>query len=162
MAHLMIPSSVPNEAECITMSPNGDAKFAATPSIATKRVNPIPLIWHKVVALHLAGKTIDEIAEEVDYNRMSISRILRDPRVEQVRQMLMEDIQRDFDSLYSTVVKNLREQLASKDTTVQQAAQNQWFKAAGKFAPKTSGITNNITAEDVVVQILNGNVQAGR
>lgn len=151
-----LPTPTPSVSNVLTLAPNGDEHYQQAPRLA-KKAYPIPLKWKYIVALHLSGRSNKEIAAITGYADMSISRILKDERCEQLRQSLLEDTQKEFDALWSTVVDNLRAQLTCSDTSVQQAAQAQWLKASGKFAPKMQAPTTMITAEDVVVNILNQN-----
>ena len=126
----------------------------------------IPHKWGLILRLHLAGKTVKEIAALVDMQEQTIYRILRRPQIEEQRRMLLTDIERDFEALYSRVVNNLREQLDSTDPQVQLAAQTQFFKATGKFQPKRSESEEKLTAEEVVSKLLaqqiNVNVHVSR
>jgi hypothetical protein len=52
----------------------------------------------------------------------------------------------------------VKEKLESEDERVQLEAVNVWMKANGKYTPSKGDVINNITAENVVQQILQGNV----
>lgn len=118
---------------------------------------PVPLRWYKVLALHLSGKKAIEIKEETGYSIPMIHRILNHKSIQSVRQQLMDSTQQEFEALFDRIVNNIRTQLDSTDEAVKLAAQQQWFKANGKFGNggKTKIVTN-ITAEQVVQNILEG------
>lgn len=119
---------------------------------------PIPLRWHAVLALHLSGKTVKEIEEETGYKESTIYSILADKRVVEIRQQLLDKTQEEFEALYPLVVDSIRRDLRSGQPDRENRARDQWLRANGKYssseAPK-GGNTINLTAEDVVFQILN-------
>lgn len=118
---------------------------------------PIPLRYHKVLALHLAGKPVKEICELVSYKESTIYAILQDPRVCQIRQQLLNHTQVEFEALYGRVVDTLRGDLFSGVPEREHKARDQWFRASGKYTPEKSAGDINITAEDIVFNILNQN-----
>lgn len=120
---------------------------------------PVPLRWYNVLALHLAGKSPKEIMEQTGYSQAMYYRILNHPSIQSVRQQLLDSTQQEFEALFMKVVENVREQLASLDPQIQLAAQQQWFKANGKFLPSKEAESRGLTAEDVVAKLLNINVQ---
>ena len=122
--------------------------------------NTVPLRWFNVLALHLAGHSAELIAEETGYSLNSVYRILKHGDVLYVRQQLLESTQQEFEALFKKVVHAVRNGLDDPDPKVGLMASSLWLKAHGKFAPERSGVNMPITAEDVVIQILNGNVQA--
>lgn len=121
---------------------------------------PIPLKYHKVLALHLAGKTVGNldvpgsICAETGYKPPTIYKILKDDRVCQIRQQLLEHTQTEFEALYPVVVNSLRKDLLSEQPDRENRARDQWLRAAGKYANDKGNTTLNVTAEDVVFQIL--------
>ncbi len=118
---------------------------------------PIPHRWYVVLALHLSGKDAPTIKQETGYSIPMIYRILRHKNVIAIRQQLLDSTQQEFEALFNKIVTNIRGQLDSKDPAVQLAAQQQWLKANGRFTGSAKGtIINNITAEQVVQQILEG------
>lgn len=117
---------------------------------------PIPLKYHKVLSLHLSGKPVHVICEETGYKESTVYSILKDERVTQIRQQLLNHTQIEFEALYGRVVDTLRDDLFSEQPDRQQKARDQWFRASGKYSKDTGeGTTINLTAEDVVFQILN-------
>jgi len=120
---------------------------------------PVPLRWYQVLALHLAGKTPNEVMAETGYSSAMYYRILNHPSIQSVRQQLLDQTQQEFEALFNKVVENIRKQLDSGDPMVRLAAQNQWFKANGKFQPKNVEGEKKLTAEEVVAKLLNINVQ---
>jgi hypothetical protein len=117
------------------------------------------LRWYNVLALHLGGASPKEIMELTGYSAAMYYRILEHPSIQAVRQQLLDSTQQEFEALFSKVVENIRTQLKSSDPQIQLAAQNQFFKATGKFAPKVSKDDGNLTAEDIVSKFLQVNVQ---
>lgn len=120
---------------------------------------PVPLRWYQVLALHLAGKTPNEIMQETGYSSAMYYKILNHPSIQSVRQQLLDQTQKEFEALFNKVVENIRTQLDDPEPMVRLAAQNQWFKANGKFQPKSDEKEKNLTAEEVVAKLLNINVQ---
>ena len=122
---------------------------------------PIPLRYHKVLALHLAGKTVKDICLETNYKESTIYNILSDSRVAHIRQQLLNHTQTEFEALYGKVVETLRGDLFSGQPEREHKAREQWFKASGKYTPdKTTGDIT-ITAEDIVFNILNQQKDSG-
>ena len=117
---------------------------------------PVPLRWYNVLALHLAGKKAIEIKQETGYSIAMIHRILNHKIVQAIRQQLMDSTQQEFEALFDKIVDNIRDQLGSSDPAVKLAAQQQWLKANGKFGNGKKAVITNITAENVVQNILEG------
>ena len=109
--------------------------------------------YYNVLALHLAGKSRGEISELTGYAEATISQILAKKEVIQVRQQLLNATQQEFEALFEEVVKVVKEKLKSPNEGIQMQAVNTWLKAHGKLLPSNQQI--NISAEDVVFQILN-------
>lgn len=120
--------------------------------------NPIPLRYSKVLALHLAGKPVigeGGICEETGYAPATVYRILSDDRVVQIRQQLLAHTQTEFEALYPAVVASLRKDILSGQPDRENRARDQWLRAAGKYSQDNKPSQINVTAEDVVFQILN-------
>ena len=121
---------------------------------------PIPLKYHNVLSLHLAGKPVGNldvpgsICQLTGYKPPTIYKILKDDRVCQIRQQLLEHTQTEFEALYPVVVNSLRKDLLSEQPDRENRARDQWLRAAGKYANDKGNTTLNVTAEDVVFQIL--------
>lgn len=124
-----------------------------------KDYTPIPLRWHTVLALHLAGGTPKEVCALTGYSLSMYYRILNDPVTQTVRQQLLNQTQQEFEALFARVVDNIREELRSEDPQVRLAAQQQWLRANGRYAPKGDNEGEALTAEDVVKKLLQVNVQ---
>jgi len=114
----------------------------------------IPLRWHTVLALHLGGASVKEVAKMTGYSQATCYCILRRPEVQLVRQRMMEDVQQEFEALWPKVVDNIRVQLSDADPQIQLAAQQQWLKASGKFQPVNEKVGKEATAEEVVARLL--------
>jgi hypothetical protein len=115
----------------------------------------VPLKWINVLHLHLAGHTTKEIAAATDYTENSVWRILHHKDVTMLRQQLLKDTQKEFEALFSRIVDSVRDDLNSGDPDRISDARKDWLKAHGKVLDN-SNIQVNITAENVVSQILNG------
>jgi hypothetical protein len=72
-----------------------------------------------------------------------------------VRQQLLEHTQTEFEALYPKVVDSLRKDLLSEQPDRENRARDQWLRAAGKYSQDHTTPQINVTAEDVVFQILN-------
>lgn len=124
----------------------------------SQRTLPIPHRWFYVLALHMAGKSCREIAQQTRYTTNYVYRILQHPDIVALRSRLLDFATREFEALWPTVVENIRNQLASEDPRVQLAAQHQWLKASGKYAA-SEHTEKPASAEDVVAKLLQVNVQ---
>lgn len=144
--------------QALTQSHLPDQTYRFHRPTTLKDRQPVPLRWRTVLALHLSGKKPKEVMEATGYSSAMYYRILRHPLVEGMRQQLLADTQRDFEALYPKVVENLRQQLDEVDPKIQLEAQNQWFRASGKFAPKKEEAGGQVTAEALVQQLLNQTV----
>lgn len=116
---------------------------------------PVPLKYHKVLGLHLAGKTVKTICEETGYKESTIYSILKDERVCQIRQQLLNHTQTEFEALYPLVVDSIRKDLLSQQPERENRARDQWLRASGKYQADHTTQNITVTAEDVVFQILN-------
>ena len=149
-----------NGTHSLVQSPSATEKFDLLTVNGKKRPRHIlPTGWYQVLRLHLEGLSQVKISERTGYGQCAVSRILNHPLIQLARQQSMMETEREFEALFEKVVDNIREQLDSQDPMVQLAAQNQWFKANGKFAPKQSSNEEQLTAEDVVSKLLQINVQ---
>jgi hypothetical protein len=117
--------------------------------------HPIPNRHYYVLALHLKGLNYDEISELSGYAISTIASILKTDAVIQVRQQLLAATQDEFEALFSKVVASIREALDYGDLDQKLAASEKWLKAHGKYSSTNQGLQVNLTAEDIVVQILN-------
>jgi hypothetical protein len=117
-----------------------------------------------VLELHLAGHLPTKnkpgkasIHELTDYSPAMIHRILALPDVQALRQQIMYYYDQEFEALFPDVIEAVRDGLVVEaGTTSRLDAARLWLKAHGRSTPSPSGGGNvNITAEDVVVQILN-------
>ena len=120
----------------------------------TKRRNGIPHRWYQVLSLYMSGKSVKEIMALTGYSQWMTYNIMRQPEIIAARQQILQATSDEFENLFLKVVDNIKDQLDSEDPQVQLAAQNQFFKATGKFAPKVKSPEDNISAEDVVSKLL--------
>lgn len=115
----------------------------------------VPLRWLTVLHMHLAGRSNKEIAAELGYSLNSTYRILNHKDTQYVRQQLMQSTQQEFEALFNNVVDAVKTGLKDLDPKVQLSAASLWLKSHGKIKEADGGTTVNVTAEDVVFQILN-------
>jgi hypothetical protein len=120
------------------------------------KVEKIPSLWFYILSLHLAGKPAKQISELVDRHPLTIYKILKDPRVVQVRQQILDGVGNEFEALYSDVVQTIRDGINDPDIEVRLTAADKWLKAHGKYG-SSNQVVNHLTAEDVVINILNQN-----
>lgn len=114
---------------------------------------PIPPRYHLVLSLHLAGKKGNQIAEITGYSKQTIYRILKNEAVTGIRQLLLDGVQMEFEALYEKVVETIERNLEDPDPAIQMQAVNSYLRERERITGKQGSV--NITAEDVVVQILN-------
>lgn len=141
----------------LVQSPNNELRNKK--KVRRNELIPIPHKWNKVLGMHLAGIPTRDICKETGYCQGNVYAILKNPRVQAVRQQMLSLYQDEFEALFGTVTQNLREQLAATDVKTQQVAQEQWLKAEKKFNGKRSQSTTTESAEDMVAKLLNVNVQ---
>lgn len=116
----------------------------------------IPQKWLVVVHLHLAGRKVKQIAHATGYTENSVYRILNHEDVNLVRQQLLDTTQKEFEALFPAVVDAIQTGLQDPDPKTQALFTAQWLKAHGKFNNSAgTNIQVNVTAEDVVANILN-------
>ena len=108
---------------------------------------------YQILALHLSGKTAQEISAITNYSPVSIYNILKKEEMVMLRQQILAGIGDEFEVLFADVVNTIRELLQSSKETVRLEACEKWLKAHNKFGKEKNTI--NVTAEDVVFQILN-------
>lgn len=117
-----------------------------------------PRHW-QVVCLSLAGKSTEEVADLTGYSKYQIRWILRQEKAQEMRQVLMQDYEDEFKALMPKTIGAIRRALDSEDLEAQLEGAKLQLKYTKGLETKGSGnptIVNNITAEDVVFQILNG------
>lgn len=111
-----------------------------------------------VLSLHLSGSTAEEIAELTGYSSpYSVYSILRKKEVILVRQQLLESLELEFEACQKEIFQVVKDKLKSQDERIQLEAVQVWMKYFQKFLPKPD--KNEFTAEDVVRQILNQQIQ---
>lgn len=147
--------------EAITLSANGDSLSGEhLPARKVRAEHRIPHRWYIVMVLHLKGAPHAQIAEVTGYNPTTISIIIHHPRMVAVRQQLMRELNDDFEAQYFKVIDRINDALNNQDPNVYLKGADMWLKAHGKYdhSKQANNQVVNITAEDVVMQILqNGN-----
>lgn len=142
--------------DSITQAPTTQSRYESRSNKYAKL--PISQRWMYVLSLHLSGRPLDEIAEKTGYAVSTIRQILSNQKVNELRQMLLQDTQRDFEALFGPIVNKLREMLDKPDQCAE--AIKLWVSLHGRngnTAASRQQPTINVTAEDVVFQILNTN-----
>ena len=129
-------------------------RYAARRHLKKSDVNPIDPRWYLVLSLHMTNTPVLEIAEITGYAVPTVYSILKDERVIEMRQQLLYHVGQEFENLYPKVVAAIDAGLINPDIKVRLEASDKWLKAHGKY--KGEGNINNVqvTAENVVMQIL--------
>ena len=122
--------------------------------LTRKDTDPVSHRHQYVLALHLSGKKVNEIESLSGYRPATIYHILQEPNVLALRQQLLNHTSKEFEALFPKVVDCIRDGLDSPDLKINLEASDKWLKAHGKYA-KSEATTVNITAEDIVMNILN-------
>ena len=115
-----------------------------------------PRYWY-VLSLHLAGAKAEEISKLTGYSKLRISYILNSEAVIGVRQQLMKDLDKEFEAQYRKVIAAIDDSLSiEQPNTVKLQAAKLWGDYHKKFQKVEGNTQINITAEDIVFQIMNG------
>lgn len=117
-----------------------------------KDKEPVPHMYYHVLALHMARTPIREICEETGYAESTIYRILKDERLVAVRQQQLSYLDDKFENLKDEVIQVVADGLSSSDPSIQLNAAGKWLAHHKK--EKGTVQVNNVTAENVVMQIL--------
>jgi len=125
--------------------------------IKRSEVNPVLPRWQFVISLHLSGKTAQEISELSGYSTTTIYAILSHPDSIALRQQILKGTAQEFEALFEEVVSVIRGGLKSDDERIRLESAEKWLKAHGKYQPNQVKQEINLSAEDVVIQILNQN-----
>jgi hypothetical protein len=118
----------------------------------------IPLRWRNVLDLHLAGHKANEIALLTGFSLNSIYRILNHKDTQIIRQQLLKSTWDEAEALVTKVIDSVRDDLNSDDPDRVSDARKDWIKLYGK--PQEEKV-NQFSAEQMVFQILNGDVNNG-
>lgn len=129
-------------------------RFQVRRRLTRKETDPVSHRHQFVLALHLSGLKVHEIEKITNYKPPTIYHILSEPNVIALRQQLLNHCSKEFEALFPKVVDGIRAALDSGDPKTVLEAADKWLKAHGKYA-KSEGTTVNITAEDIVMNILN-------
>ena len=122
--------------------------------VTRKETDPVTHRHQFVLALHLAGRRVSEIEELTGYRPATIYHILSEPNVISLRQQLLNHTAKEFEALFEKTVNAIRDGLGSADMKIALEAADKWLKAHGKYM-KSEGTQINVTAEDIVFNILN-------
>lgn len=120
----------------------------------------IPTKWRVILTLEMQGAPKCDIAQQVGMSAAAISEITRDDRYIAFRDEYLATIDNEFFAMKPLAFKALRNGLTSGDEDTALKAADQWFRGAsfGGFSKREERPTN-LTAEDVVRQLLQVNVQ---
>ncbi len=140
------------------MQSHGGDHYARRRHLTRKDLHPIDPRWYLVLALFMTNTPVREIHEITNYAEATIYSILSDNRVVQMRQQILHHIGGEFENLFPKVVKVINNGLENADPRIQLEAAEKWLKAHGKYRPSEGGGVN-ITAENVVMQILQGEME---
>ena len=111
-----------------------------------------------VLSLHLAGKKAWEIKELTGYPEGTVRQILQRDDVLYMRQQLMLQLDKEFEAQYHKVIAAVDSALdATQPATVKLQGAKLWGDYHKRFQKVEVNQTLNITAEDIVLQIMNGN-----
>lgn len=141
--------------------------------IKKNEVKP-PTARHRyVLELHLAGYKVRDrqnsdgsitpgIITLTGYKEPTIYKILSSPEVNHLRQQIMNHADKEFEAQYMKVVDAVDTCLdPKKPDEIKLRAAELWGKFFKKFGNKQDGgNTINLTAEDIVFNIMNGNIES--
>jgi hypothetical protein len=115
--------------------------------------------WPLVVSLHMSGYNTEEVSELTGYAPGTILRILKDPRAQAMKQQILSDLDEELEAkkkeVYEVVSNALQGVPISDD---RKWAVDLWMKVHGKYKTNDKGGTTNVTAENVVMQIMQNGV----
>lgn len=132
-------------------------RYQSRRTLKQSDVNPIDPKYFYMVSLHMSGTPVSEISEITGTSIPRIYAILKDERCVQIRQQILKNTQEEFENLFERVVLAVKEGLDHNDIGTKLDASKIWLKAHGKYTKEEGSI--NITAEDVVFNILNMHAQ---
>ncbi len=135
----------------ITVSSQGDG-YATNRQVKKSDYEPLPLRWKVVLDYRMAGKKVPAICKLTGYSPAFVYRILNDERTLLAKQFLLAQTQEEFSCLFEEVVRVIKEKLVDPEKALEAASL--WLKANGKLRDKDK-IQVNVSAEDIVMQILN-------
>jgi hypothetical protein len=103
---------------------------------------------------HLAGFTNREIGAVLGMHELSVGNILRSQAAKQYIQTRIDDMSEKLHAQFGQVVENMKEGLSHASIDVRRSFTDMWFKAHGRYNPKSAAKDGPITAEDVVAKLL--------
>lgn len=111
-----------------------------------------------ILTLELRGKTQGEIAQQMQMRPSSVHRIVNTDRYVAAREELLGRMDSEFATFKSLAFTALGNGLRSRDENVALRASEQWMRAAGFGQYGRGNAQQGVTAEDVVRQLLQVNV----
>lgn len=135
----------------------GSDSYQARRHLKRSEVRPVLPRHRFVLELHLAGKKPREIEDLTGYSQAMIYRILASEEMVTLRQQIMFYYDQEFETLFPDVIEAVKSGLVSDDLSLRLDAAKIWLKAHGKLSDSNhqSGQQVNLTAEDIVINILN-------
>jgi hypothetical protein len=112
-----------------------------------------------VLALHLAGAKTKEISEITKYNIQTIYKILNREDVIGARQQIMNNLDKEFEAQYEKVIDAVNYGLSAPEPNIRLQAAKLWGDYHKKFQKVEVNQSVNITAEDIVFNIMNNNYE---
>lgn len=112
-----------------------------------------------VLALHLAGVKSNEIAATTGYKVQNVYKILNREDVISARQQIMSQLDKEFEAQYRKVVQAVEDGLDANDISTKLNAAKLWGDYHKKFQKVEVNQSVNITAEDIVFNIMNNNYE---
>jgi hypothetical protein len=104
---------------------------------------------------HLAGMTNREIAARLGYHEMSVGLVLRSEKAQEYLAGRVQDLNNELQGQFRKVVRNLGAALDHESPDVNLKATDMWFRAHGRYAPKSAARDEGpVSAEDVVSKLL--------
>lgn len=125
-----------------------------------KKLKPVHF---KIIAMYASGLKVGEIAQQVGYTPVRVSQILGDPLARRTMEIMFEDLDRDFQAMYTDVLQVIRDGLQDKDINVRLQAAEKWLKAHGKAGgtSRAEESDKSLTAEDIIAKLLEQHRQQG-
>lgn len=145
------------------LTSNAPDRYNAMRQATRRETKPVAGKYKYVLALHLSGKKVIEISELTGYKQDTIYKILNKEEVIGLRQQLMAHLDKEFEAQYEKVINVIERGLDPQSPqSIQLQAAKLWGDYHKKFQPVKVDNTINLTAEDIVFNIMNGNYSDGK
>lgn len=145
------------------MTSQSEERYSGRRRLKCSDVHPLKARHRFVLELHLAGHQVGQstvekpsISELSGFAPATVYAILKRDDIHALRQQIMRLYDLEFEALFPDVIQTIREGMEpGKEMKDRIAASKLWLKAHGRPGAAVGGSTINVTAEDVVFQILN-------